>query len=383
MDVINNKKIVFFIKSEYKDKKVISLHAPVFIGNEKKYLADCINSTFVSYVGKYVIDFEESVKKITGTKYAIAVSSGTAALHISLLLVGVKSGDEVITQALTFVATANAINYTGARCIFLDSDIETLGMDPNKLEIFFKTNVKLVGKKAINIKTQRRIAACVPVHVFGHPCQIDRIIAICKKYYIPVIEDAAESMGSYYKDKHTGTFGSLGILSFNGNKIITTGGGGMILTNSALLANRAKFLTTTAKKKHPWEFIHNEVGYNYRMPNINAAVGCAQMETLEKFLKNKRELAKIYENFFKNSNITFVKEPVACKSNYWLNTLIFKNRIKRDNFLEYSNKNGVMTRPAWRLMDRLPMYKNCQTDGLETAKWLEERIVNIPSGVRL
>lgn len=383
MIISNNLKIITFIRSMYKGSNAVSLHDPVFIGNEKEYLNTCITSTFVSYIGRFVSDFEAKIAQLTGAKYAIAVSSGTAALHLSLIVAGVRSDDEVITQALTFVATANAISYTGATCIFLDSDKNTLGMDPDKLKEFLQNNVVVVNKTAINKTTKKRIAACVPVHVFGHPCRIDTIVSLCRTYYIEVIEDSTESMGSYYKGKHTGTFGTLGVFSFNGNKIITTGGGGMIVTNKARLAKRVKYLSTTAKKKHPWEFIHTELGYNYRMPNTSAAIGCAQAETLNFFLTNKRKTAKLYEKFFSQLGVGFFTEPQYCHSNYWLNTLIFKNHNERERFLKYSNEHGVATRPVWRLIHKLPMYKNCQTDDLKVALWLEKRIVNIPSGVRL
>ena len=374
--------VINFIKTVYK-KKFIALHEPVFIGNEKKYLNECIDSTFVSSVGKYVDKFEEMLAAYVGAKYAVAVVNGTMALFTALKLVGVKEGDEVITQPLTFVATANAINYCGAKPIFVDVDLDTLGLSPKSLKEFLEKNCKIVDNKCINKTTGKTIKACVPMHTFGHPCKIDEIKEICDKWHIELVEDAAESLGSFYKNKHTGTFGKIGIFSFNGNKIITAGGGGVIVTDDEELAKKAKHLTTTAKIPHPYEYIHDEVGYNFRMPNINAALLVAQMENLDKFLENKRELAKKYEKFFKNIGIEFVEEPVNAKSNYWLNAIKFENKNQRDEFLEYSNKNKVMTRPIWRLMNKLPMYKNCQRDELKNAEYLEERIVNIPSGVVL
>ncbi|MCX7698788.1 MAG: LegC family aminotransferase, partial [Candidatus Goldbacteria bacterium] len=330
--------IINFIKKLYKNSEKIPLHEPCFIGNEKKYLCDCIDSTFVSYIGKYVTLFEEAIKKFTGTKYAVAVSSGTVALHIALIVAGVKPGDEILTQPLTFVATANAISHAGAVPFFIDCERSTLGMSPEKLRDFLKKEVELRRDGySYNIRTGARIFACVPVHVFGHPVRIDDILKLCEPYNIIVIEDAAESLGSYYKEKHTGTFGKVGILSFNGNKIVTTGGGGMIITDDENVAYKARHLTTTAKVPHKWEFIHDEIGYNYRMPNVNAAIGVAQMEKITEFLENKRETAKKYEEFCKEHEILFVSEPEGARSNYWLNAIILKDREERDAFLEYSN----------------------------------------------
>ena len=374
--------IVSFIKSIYK-KDFIALHEPIFIGNEKKYLNECIDSTFVSSVGKYVDKFEEMLADYVGSKYAVAVSNGTSALFIALKIVGVKEGDEVITQPLTFVATANAISYCNAKPIFVDVDLDTLGLSPKSLKEFLEKNCEIVDNKCINKTTGKTIKACVPMHTFGHPAKIDKIKEICDKWNIELVEDAAESLGSFYKNKHTGTFGKVGIFSFNGNKIITSGGGGVIVTDDEELAKKAKHITTTAKIPHPYEYIHDEIGYNFRMPNINAALLVAQMENLDKFLENKRELAKKYEEFFDSIGIKFIKEPINAKSNYWLNAIKLDNKKQRDEFLEYSNKNKVMTRPIWRLMNKLPMYENCQRDELKNAEYLEERIVNIPSGVVL
>jgi len=311
------------------------------------------------------------------------VVNGTAALHIALKFAGVKEGDEVGTQPLTFIATCNAISYCGAKSIFLDVDLDTLGLSPVSMRNFLENNCEVINNKCINKTTGKTIKACVPMHTFGHPCKIDEIKEICDKWHIELVEDAAESLGSFYKGKHTGTFGKIGIFSFNGNKIITSGGGGVIVTDDEELAKRAKHITTTAKVPHPYEYVHDEVGYNYRMPNINAALLVAQMENLDKFLENKRELAKKYEEFFYSLGIEFIKEPQSSKSNYWLNAIKLDNKKQRDEFLEYSNNNKIMTRPIWRLMNKLPMYKSCQRDSLKNAEYLEERVVNIPSGVAL
>jgi perosamine synthetase len=378
------KDIITFIKELYKNENPVPLHAPKFFGNEKKYLVECIDTTYVSYVGPFVTKFEELTRDFTKSKFAVAIANGTLALHTALILSGVKQNDEVLTQALTFVATANAVSYTGARCVFIDSEKETIGMSPEKLEDFLKKNC-LIKKDGYtyNKNTNNRISVCIPMHVFGHPVRIDKIKQICDKYNIILIEDSAESIGSYYKGKHTGTYGKIGILSYNGNKTITTGGGGMIITDDDAIAKRAVHITKTAKVPHQWEFIHDEVGYNYRLSNLNAAVGCAQMEKLEEILKNKRELAGIYKTFFDAKGIEFVAEPDNCVSNYWLNAIILKNKKERDRFLEDTNKNGVSTRPVWRLMNKLAMYKNCESTDLETAEWLADRIVNLPSGLRI
>ncbi len=365
----------------------IPLHAPRFTGNEKKYLAECIETNFVSSVGEFVGRFEQMCAEYTGAKYAVAAMNGTAALHIALLLAGVKSEDEVITQALTFIATANAISYTGAKPIFLDVDKETMGLSPIAVESWLQENVEMreinilpsSGHLPFNKTTGRRIAACVPMHTFGHPAKITELKRICDLFNIPLVEDAAESLGSTYSGKQTGTFGKLGILSFNGNKIITSGGGGMILTDDEVLAKQAKHLTTQAKVSHPWEFVHDSIGYNYRLTNVNAALGCAQMENLDYFLQLKRELAERYKSFFIDTEFTFFTEPEDCRSNYWLNAILTKDRQQRDELLEFTNKNGVMTRPVWELMNRLPMFSDCQTDGLQNSIWLADRVVNIPS----
>jgi len=378
------KKIVEFIQDTFKTKEFIPLHEPRFIGNEKKYLNDCIDSTFVSSVGKYVDQFEKEFALKVGSKYAIATVNGTAALHISLILADVKKEDEVITQPLTFIATCNAISYIGAKPVFVDVDLDTMGLSPKSLENFLESNCEILNNQCINKATKKVIKACVPMHTFGHACRIDEIKKICDKWDIALVEDAAESLGSYYNDKHTGTFGKVGAFSFNGNKIITSGGGGVIVTDDEKLAKRAKHLTTTAKIPHPFEYVHDEIGYNYRMPNLNAALLVAQLEQLDKFLKNKKELSLKYNDFFKNiDGIDFINQPENSSSNYWLQAVILKDVKTRDEFLKFTNKNGVMTRPIWKLMNELEMFKDCQSSDLTNSKTCEERIVNIPSSVRL
>jgi perosamine synthetase len=375
--------VVDFIRSVYKTDSFIPLHEPRFLGNEKEYLNECIDSTFVSSVGKFVDEFEKKIASYTGAKYAVATNNGTSALHISLLISGVESGDEVITQSLTFVATCNAISYCNTVPIFIDVDKDTMGMSPVALEAFLKENAIIKDQQCVNKSTGNIIKACVPMHTFGHPCRIDEIQRICKEWHIILVEDSAESLGSFYNNQHTGTFGELGVISFNGNKIITSGGGGCILTNSEELAKKAKHITTTAKEPHKWEYTHDLVGYNYRMPNLNAALIVAQLEQLEGFLKSKRFLAKSYEDFFNDGNIQFVSEPENSKSNYWLNSIILKDKIQRNLFLDETNSQSVMTRPIWTLMNKLPMFKEAQCGDLTNAEWLEERVVNIPSSVIL
>ena len=372
-----------FIGNLYRTEGFIALHEPRFAGNEKAYLMDCIDSTYVSSVGKYVDRFERLVAEYTGVKYAIATVNGTAALHIALKLAGVSHEDEVITQPLTFIATCNAITYCGAKPVFVDVDLDTLGMSPLSLRTFLNANATKTTLGCINNKTGKKISAVVPMHTFGHPCRIDEIAKICDEFNIPLIEDAAESLGSFYQGKHTGAFGKLSALSFNGNKILTTGGGGMIITDDEALAKRAKHITTTAKQPHPYEFVHDEIGFNYRLPNINAALGCAQMENLPKILESKRDIANAYAEFFSDSHLKFVKEPPRASSNYWLNTLVLEDRQARENFLKDLNEAGVMSRPVWRLMNELPMFSDCQSADLTNAKWLEDRVVNIPSSARL
>lgn len=379
-----NKKITTFIQDIYKTKEFIPLHEPKFIGNEKKYINDCIDSTFVSSVGKYVDRFEKEFAQYVGSKYAIATVNGTSALHVALLLADVKEDDEVIMQPLTFIATCNAISYTGAKPIFVDVDLDTMGLSPKSLQEFLEANCEVIANKCINKITNKTIKACVPMHTFGHPCRIDEIKEICENWYISLVEDAAESLGSSYKGKHTGTFGRLGAFSFNGNKIITSGGGGVIVTDDKELAKRAKHLTTTAKVSHPYEYKHDEIGYNYRMPNLNAALLVAQLEQLNSFLENKRALTKEYAQFFQNmDDITFVEERKDTHANYWLQAIILKDVNQRDAFLQYTNKNGVMTRPIWTLMNELEMFQTCQKTELPNAKYLEQRVVNLPSSVRI
>lgn len=377
------KDTISFIKELYNTDEFIPLHEPRFVGNEKKYLNECIDSTFVSSVGKFVDQFEAEVSKYTGAKYAIATVNGTAALHIALLMAGVERDDEVITQSLTFVATCNALSYIGAHPVFVDVDNETLGLSPEKLDHFLSNNTEIIKGECINKTTKRKIKAVVPMHTFGLPIQIDELIAICSKYKMKVVEDAAESLGSYYKEKHTGTFGLLGTLSFNGNKTITTGGGGMIITNDETLAKRAKHITTTAKIPHRWDFEHDMIAYNYRLPNLNAALGCAQMEMLPDFIERKRKLASLYRSFFNAKPQQFIDEPKHTKSNFWLNALILSDLDERNAFLEQTNNNGVMTRPIWKLMNNLTIYSSAQKGNLENAEWLEDRVVNIPSSVRI
>jgi aminotransferase in exopolysaccharide biosynthesis len=373
--------IIDFIRDCYNGQESIGLHEPRFDQSEIDYVSAAIKSTFVSSVGEYVNRFEEMICNATGSRFAVVSVNGTAALHIALKIVGVDQGDEVITQPLTFVATANAISYCAAHPIFLDVDREDLGLSPKSLERYLFRRCRFEGDRTINKHTGRKIAACVPMHTFGHPCQIDRIIEICNRFRIPVIEDAAEAIGSLYKGRHVGTFGRCGILSFNGNKIITCGGGGAIITNDDVLASRVKHLTTTAKVAHRYEYVHDTVGYNYRMPNLNAALGCAQLNKLDEFIEKKRQLAEAYAEFFDSIHIPFIKEPPNARSNYWLNAILFSDQSMRDRFLEMSNDAQVMTRPAWQLLNRLPMYLDCETDALETAEWLTERLVNIPSSV--
>jgi len=359
----------------------IPLHRPVFEGNERQYLIECIDSNFVSSVGAKVTEFENKIAEFVGSKYAVATVNGTAALHVAIELAGVKPGDEVISQALTFIATCNAISYAGAKPIFVDVDLDTMGLSPSALRIFLEANAEKRVDGTFNKLSGKKISACVPMHTFGFPCRIAEIAEICADWDIALIEDAAESLGSYVGSRHTGTFSSMATLSFNGNKVITTGGGGMIITDDSELAKRAKYITTTAKVPHPYEFVHDEIGYNYRMPNLNAALGCAQMERLDEFLMIKAQLADQWDAFFYDRDVDFVKAINGTTANHWLNTMIFDSRLDRDEFLKLTNENNVMTRPIWTLMSKLPMFKDCQTDGLETSLWLEDRVVNIPSSV--
>ena len=383
----NYSNVLKFIRELYSTPTdFIPLHAPVFSGNEKAYLNECIDTTFVSSVGKFVDTFELEMAKFTGSARAVSCVNGTNALHLALKLVGVEPETEVLTQPLTFIATANAISYCGAKPVFIDVDMDTLGLSPVALMKWLEENtvVPAKGQSPINKTTGKRITACVPMHTFGHPFRIEEIVEICNTYIIPVVEDAAESLGSYYKGKHTGNFGKVGVLSFNGNKVLTTGGGGMLLFNDEQLAAKAKHLTTQAKVPHPWEFNHDAVGFNYRMPNINAALGLAQLEQLPKFLESKRNVAEAYKSFFsefKSLDINFVVEPINSKSNYWLNSVLLGSKGARDEFLKYSNENGVMTRPVWTLMNKLPMFSDAQCGDLKNAEYIEDRLVNLPSSV--
>ena len=376
--------IIAFIRKVFNQPEgFVPLHAPHFGGNEKKYLNDTIDSTFVSSVGAFVNRFEEEIAKYTGAKYAVACVNGTNALHIALLVNDVLPNDEVLSQALTFIATANAISYANAVPVFIDVDKAALGMSPKALQTFLENNAeKKQDGFTYNKTSGRRIKACVPMHTFGLPLRIDEIATICNEWNIALVEDAAESLGSYYKGVHTGRFGAIGTFSFNGNKTITCGGGGALITDDEAIAKRAKHLTTQAKVPHAWRFMHDKIGYNYRMPNLNAALACAQLEQLDSFLENKRALANLYKVFFSGTAIQFVEEIENAKANYWLNVVLFESKEAQESFLKTTNGNGVMTRPVWDLMNTLPMFSNCQHDGLENSKWLADRLVNIPSSVR-
>ena len=377
------KQITDFIRDLYGGGDFIPLAVPVFIGNEKKYLNECIDTTYVSSVGKFVDRFEEDTAKYTGCKRAVVCVSGTNALHMSLMLAGVERDDEVLTQALTFVATCNALSYIGAHPVFIDVDRDTMGLSPVAVREWLAKNSEQKNGECYNKRTGRRVKACVPMHTFGHPVHLDELVDVLKEYHIELVEDAAESIGSLYKGKHTGTFGKVGALSFNGNKTITTGGGGMMLFNDEELGVYAKHITTQAKIPHRWEFRHDHIGYNYRMPNINAALGCAQLEHIEEYVASKRETAKAYEEFFKDiPEIEFFVDTPDTRSNYWLNVVILKDKETQLNFLEYTNDHGVMTRPIWELMNRLPMFEKCENDGLKNTIWFADRVVNIPSSVR-
>ena len=376
--------ITDFIHQLFGTVETVPLHAPLFIGNEKKYLEECIDTTFVSSVGKFVDRFEADMAAYTGATKAVVCVSGTNALHMAMMLAGVERDDEVLTQALTFIATCNAISYIGAHPVFIDVDMETLGLSPKSVKDWLIKNAEVRNGACYNKHSGRRVKACVPMHTFGHPVKIDELVAVCEEWHLELVEDAAESIGSLYKGRHTGTFGKVGAISFNGNKTITTGGGGMLLFQDEELGTLAKHLTTQAKVPHRWAFVHDHIGYNYRMPNINAALGCAQLENIDRYVADKRETAAIYADFFKNiPDITFFTEPENCRSNYWLNVVMLKDKSAQQEFLEYTNDHGVMTRPVWELMNRLEMFKHCETDGLKNTEWLADRIVNIPSSVRL
>ena len=376
-------KIVDYIKDLY-GQDFVPLSVPQFIGNEKKYLNECIDTTFVSSVGKFVDRFEDDMAAYTGARRAVVCVSGTNALHMALMLAGVERDDEVLTQALTFIATCNAISYIGAHPVFIDVDKQTMGLSPDAVKAWLATHAEVKDGQCYNKHTGHRVKACVPMHTFGHPVRIEELAAICAEWHLELVEDAAESIGSKYKGKHTGLFGKVGVLSFNGNKTITTGGGGMLLFNDEELGALAKHLTTQAKVPHRWEFRHDHIGYNYRMPNINAALGCAQLEHIEEYVASKRETAKAYKEFFKDiPEIDFFVEPENTRSNYWLNAVILKDKDAQQQFLQYTNDNGIMTRPIWELMNHLPMFENCENDGLKNSIWFADRVVNIPSSARI
>lgn len=383
MKHLTTQDVIAFIREMYQTPEgFIPLHAPHFGGNEKKYLEETIDSTFVSSVGPFVDQFEKMIQDYTGAKHAVAVVNGTAALHMGLMLAGVERGDLVITQALSFIATCNAISYIGAEPCFVDVDKNNLGLSADALHSFLQ-HVEIKNGKAVHKPSGKRVAACVPMHTFGFPTEIDKIVALCDQFQIPVVEDAAESLGSIYKEKHTGTFGKIGTYSFNGNKTITCGGGGIIVTNDETIGKKAKYLTTQAKVPHRWEFVHDQVGYNYRCPNLNAALACAQLEQLETFIRNKRETSVRYADFFASSNLQFIQEPSGSRANYWLNAVLVSSQTERDAFLQMTNDAGVMTRPAWELMHRLPMFQHCIHDDLTNSIDIAARLVNIPSSVRV
>jgi perosamine synthetase len=381
--MVYDKETTNYIKILYPKSNPVLLHCPEFLGNEKKYLAECIDTKYISYVGRFVVNMENKIKEITGSKHAVALVNGTAALHMLLLSVGIQPGDEIITKSLSFAATAAAVVHAQGTPVFVDVERKTLGMSPESLKQFLLENAELKDGKCINKNTGKQIKAVIPMHTFGHPARIENIKAICDEHSLMLIEDAAESLGSFYRGRHTGTFGKAAILSFNGNKLVTTGGGGMVITDDEAIANRVRHLSTTAKRPHCWEFYHDEAGYNLRMPSLNGAVGLAQLEYLDTILSNKRETALLYKQFFDSIGITFISEPPNAKSNYWLNAILFNNRNERDAFLEYSNDNGVQTRPTWTLLHKLPPYQKCQRTETPNAEYIEERLVNIPSSVRV
>jgi aminotransferase in exopolysaccharide biosynthesis len=375
-----HRELINFVQKHYQTKEFIPLHAPTFGGNEKEYVNNTLDSTFVSSVGKYVDQFEQQIEAYTGTAKAIATVNGTAALHTALYMAGVRSGDLVITQALTFVATCNALYHMGAEPVFVDVSEISLGLCPKALDSYLEGNAFINNDGFSQHKvTQQVFRAVVPMHTFGHPVELDELIVVCSKWGIALVEDAAESLGSFYKGQHTGTFGSFSAISFNGNKVITTGGGGMVLCKSFDEGLHTKHITTTAKVPHPYEFFHDEPGFNYRLPNLNSALGCAQMEALPKFLEQKRELALQYEILFNDTDYKFVVEPEYARSNYWLNAIICPDVISRETLIKETNANGVMTRPIWKLMHRLPMFENAKRGNLSVSEWIESCLVNIPS----
>lgn len=359
----------------------VALHEPTFNEKEIEYVTDCIKTGWVSSVGSYVTRFEEDLAKFVGVKRAVAVVNGTAALHIALKVAGVKADDEVLMPSLTFIATANAVSYLQAIPHFVDVNMETLGVDPFKLEKYLEGMAELRNGELYNKQTNRRIKALVPMHTFGHPCMMDELVTLCDQYKLVLVEDAAESLGSYYKGKHTGSFGKVNAISFNGNKIITTGGGGAILTNDGELADYAKHLTTTAKVPHHWEFVHDEIGFNYRMPNINAALGVAQINKIDTFLFKKRNLTKFYQEMISDiKGVELFEAPIFSKSNYWLQTLVLDESLYlRDTVLQILNEEGIMARPIWTPIDELQMYRTCPKSELSNTKKLKNKIINIAS----
>lgn len=373
--------LIRFVREQYSTNDFIPLHAPVFRGREREFLVDTIDSTFVSSVGAYVEQFERNMEAFTGSPKAVAVMNGTAALHVALVLAGVERGDLVVTQSLTFVATCNAISYCGAEPLFIDVDRSTLGLSPLALQDWLEEHAFIDDEGSCRTRESGRvIRACLPMHTFGHPVDLEGLVSVCEAWRLVLVEDAAESLGSYYKGRHTGGFGHIGVLSFNGNKVITTGGGGMILASEDV-GKRAKHLTTTAKIPHPFEFMHDEVGYNYRMPNLNAALGCAQLEQINSFLASKRVLAESYIEFFAKTDLAPIIEPTHCVSNYWLNGVICESLEHRNALLKATNDAGVMTRPIWTLMNRLTSFSNAPSGTLANSEWLEARVVNLPSSV--
>lgn len=371
-----------FVQGAFQTEEFIPLHVPVFKGNEKRYLEKTIDSTFVSSVGTFVNAFEEQIASFTQVKKSVAVVNGTAGLHLSLNVLGVEKTDEVLTQALSFVATANAIAYCGASPVFIDVDLDTMGLSPKHLKVFLDNFGEIREDGTYNKKTNKRIGACVPMHTFGFMSRIDEIVKICEQWKIPVVEDAAEALGSYYKNKNAGSFGKMSAFSFNGNKVITSGGGGIVCTNDEGLADRAKFLSTTAKDSHQWEYFHSQLGFNYRMPNLNAALALAQLEMYPTILESKKELFLAYHKYFEGTS-KLVDPPKETKWNYWLMCIQLSDLAERNEFLSITNGAGVMTRPIWQLLYKLPMYSNCQRDDQKNANYLEERIVNIPSSARI
>ena len=375
-------KLLEFIKLNYPEQSQIHLHEPFLNGNEKEYINECFNTNMVSSIGPFVKDFEDKVSSFLGAKYGIATFNGTSALHISLLLSGVCEDDEVITQSLTFIGTCNPIRYLNANPVFIDVDKDTLGLSPQKLNEFLTSKCELRNDgNCWNKETGKRIKACIPVHVNGFANRIDKIIEICLEYNIEVIEDAAEALGSKYKDKYLGTFGKVNALSFNGNKIITTGGGGMIITNDYEIALQAKHLTTQAKLSHKWEFDHDQIGYNYRLPNVNAAIGCAQIEIFQSILEKKSIIAKEYRNFFENFEIDFLEGIESSNPNFWLNTIIIRDKAQKNELLNLSHKNNIFLRPLWKPLHNLEMYKDSTQDNLDNTKWLYDRCISLPSSV--